>query len=49
MIKFENGLLEKIQEAVYDFADETDQYDFTLTVKITVDDGIVDMPIIVKD
>ena len=49
MIDYENGLLERIQDAVCDFVTETDQNDFSITVKITVDDGNVFMPKVVKE
>lgn len=46
----QDALLEKIQDAVCDFIDDTDDEvnTFTLTVEITVDDGVVFLPKVIQ-
>jgi hypothetical protein len=50
MIPYQDALLEKIQDAVCDFIDFTDNEvnTFTVTVEITADDGIVFRPKIIE-
>ncbi len=50
MIPYQDALLEKIQDAVCDFIDFTDDEvnTFTLTVEITADDGIVLLPKLIE-
>lgn len=50
MIPYQNALLEKIQDAVCDFIDFTDNEvnTFTLTLEITADDGIVFLPKVIQ-
>lgn len=50
MIPYQNELLDKIQDAVVDFIEFTDDEvnTFTLTVKITADDGVVFRPKIIE-
>lgn len=49
MIPYENGLMEKIQDAVCDFCDETGEENFSIIVKIVVDDGNVFIPKVVSE
>lgn len=50
MIPYQNALLDKIQDAVCEFIDFTDDEvnTFTLTIKITADDGLVFRPQIIE-
>ena len=50
MIPYQEELLNKLQDAVCDFIDFTDDEvnTFTLTVEITADDGVVFRPKIIE-
>ena len=50
MIPYQNELLDKIQDAVCEFIEFTDDEvnTFTLTVEIQADDGIVFLPKIIE-
>ena len=50
MIPYQDALLEKIQDAVCDFIEFTNNEvnTFTLTVEITADDGVVFQPEIIE-
>ncbi len=51
MIPYQNGLLERIQDAVCDFIDSTDDKvdTFSLTIEIRADSGVVFTPKVIKE
>lgn len=51
MILYQNGLLERIQDAVCDFIDSTDDEvdTFSLTIEIRADNGVVFIPKVIKE
>jgi hypothetical protein len=51
MIPYQNGLLERIQDAVCDFIDSTDDEvdTFSLTIEIRADSGVVFIPKVIKE
>lgn len=51
MIPYQNELLERIQDAVCDYIDFTDEEvdTFSLTIEIKADNGIVFIPKVIKE